>query len=377
MAGIYLHIPFCQRRCLYCDFYSTTRLDLRQRTVDALCRELEQRSDYLQGEAVTTLYLGGGTPSQLSVKQLGQLLECVAKVYGWGELEEVTMEANPDDLTEEYVRDLRTLPIGRISMGVQTFNDPTLRLLNRRHTAGQALEAIGRLRRVGFDNLSIDLIYGLPGETPERWERDLAQAVALGVEHLSAYSLTYEEGTPLHRLLLQRQVTEVSEELSLHFYMRLIEVLEAAGYEQYEISNFCLPGRHSRHNASYWADIPYLGRGPSAHSYDRSSRQWNVASLTRYLEASERGERLFERESLSADTRYNEFVMTRLRTRQGASLAQLEQLFGPERRDYCLRLAAPFVEQGLLQLTADGRLCLTRRGLFTSDAVMSELMYIE
>lgn len=377
MAGIYLHIPFCKRRCAYCDFYSTTREEWKQRTVDALCRELRSRAGYLGGAPVRTLYLGGGTPSQLTPGQLEQLLATVDAVYGLQGVEELTLEANPDDLTDDYVSALRQLPVNRVSMGVQTFDDETLRLLNRRHTARQALEAVERLRRAGFGNLSIDLIYGLPGETAERWERDLAQAVALGVEHLSAYSLTYEEGTPLHRLLMQHRVSEVDEDLSLHFYIRLMEVLGEAGYEHYEISNFCLPGRHSRHNASYWEGVPYLGCGPSAHSYNGRERQWNVASLSRYLEASEAGGRDFECEPLDNDTRYNEYVMTRLRTRRGASLLEVEQLFGRLRKEYLLRLAQPFLQQGWLEQSADGLLRFTREGLFTSDHVLSELMYVD
>lgn len=377
MAGIYLHIPFCRKRCAYCDFYSTTRDELRQRTVDALCCELRSRSSYLRGESVRTLYLGGGTPSQLSPQQLNQLFQTVDEVYGLEDIEELTLEANPDDLTQAYVSALRQLPVNRISMGVQTFDDDTLRLLNRRHTAQQALEAIDRLRNAGFDNLSIDLIYGLPGETAERWERDLAQAVALGVEHLSAYSLTYEEGTPLHRLLTQHRVSEVDEDDSLLFYTRLMEVMEEEGYEQYEISNFCRPGRHSRHNSSYWEGIPYLGCGPSAHSYNGVEREWNVASLTRYLEASEAGGRDYECEQLDINTRYNEYVMTRLRTRRGASLLEVERLFGLPRKEYLLRMAHPFLQQGLLEQTSEGFLRFRREGLFTSDAVMSELMYVE
>ena len=376
MAGIYLHIPFCKTRCVYCDFYSTTHKEQRTRYVHALCRELQMRREYLRGETIQTVYLGGGTPSQLTEDELKLIFDTLQQIYGLQETKEITLEANPDDLTEEYAAMLARLPVNRISMGIQTFDDSTLHLLNRRHTAAQAIEAVAHCRQAGFHNISIDLIYGLPGETEERWIHDLLQAIALDVEHLSAYHLTYEEGTRLYQLLQERQVEEVDEESSVRFYHLLTDTLRQAGYEHYEISNFCKPGMHSRHNTAYWQDIPYLGCGASAHSYDRSSREWNIASLVSYMDALEGGNRLYEREELTLPVRYNEYLMTGLRTRQGISLDHLRQAFGTYYLYYCLQMATPHIHNGKLEIS-DNRLKLTGNGIFTSDGILSDLMYVE
>lgn len=376
MAGIYIHIPFCKTRCIYCDFYSTTRSELKERYVRALCRELEMRREYLRGEPIETIYLGGGTPSQLNEGDFLRIFETIRTVYGMEHCCEITLEANPDDLTETYVAMLRRLPFNRISMGIQTFDDATLKLLNRRHNAAQAIEAVGRCRRAGFANISIDLIYGLPGETDERWKQDLQQAVALNVEHISAYHLTYEEGTRLYELLQARRIREVDEESSVRFFSTLMDTLTDAGYEHYEISNFCRPGMHSRHNTSYWKGIPYLGCGASAHSFDRRTREWNVASIDEYIRALEDGHRLYETEPRDPDTAYNECVMTSLRTRQGLSLEEVEKEYGTVLRQYCTDMAQPYLKDGKLEVR-DSRLRLTRDGIFVSDGIISDLMYIK
>lgn len=375
MAGIYLHIPFCKTRCIYCDFYSTTREDLCRRYVQALCRELHLRKNYLQGEAVKTVYLGGGTPSQLNEEDFDAIFQTLQEVYGLEQAEEITLEANPDDLTEEYVRMLRRFPFNRISIGIQTFDDKTLSLLRRRHNADQARQAVNRCREAGFDNLSIDLIYGLPGETERQWENDLQEALRLHPEHISAYHLTYEEGTPLHRLLKAHQVEEAEEDASLRFFARLNDTLRRAGYVHYEISNFCLPGRHARHNTSYWQGIPYLGCGPSAHSFDTRSREWNTASLEGYIEGMERNERPYETEMLDADTRYNEYLMTGMRTMWGISLEKVQANFGTERLAYLKRMALPHLRRGKMT-EQDNRLRLTEDGIFVSDDIISDLMYV-
>lgn len=376
MAGIYIHIPFCKTRCIYCDFYSTTRSELKERYVRALCRELQMRREYLRGEAVETVYFGGGTPSQLAEEDFRQIFQALQEVYGLEHCREITLEANPDDLTEAYTVMLRRLPFNRISMGIQTFDDAMLKLLNRRHNAVQAIEAVDRCRRAGFDNISIDLIYGLPDETDERWRRDLQQVVALGVEHISAYHLTYEEGTRLYQLLQAHSICEVDEDSSLRFFSTLIDTLTTAGYEHYEISNFCRPGRHSRHNTSYWQGIPYLGCGPSAHSFDRRTREWNVASLEKYMCAIEAGGREYETECLDDVTRYNEYVMTALRTKRGIAAEDLKRTFGTELWQYCRDMARPYIDSGKLRVE-DNRLCLTREGIFVSDGIISSLMYIK
>lgn len=376
MAGIYLHIPFCKTRCIYCDFYSTTRSEWVQPYVEALCTELHMRKDYLKGEPVRTLYFGGGTPSQLKQDHFEQIFHTLQEVYDLSLCEEVTIEANPDDLTEDYTAMLASLPFNRLSMGIQTFHEDTLRLLKRRHTAQQAIDAIAHCRAHGFQNISIDLIYGLPGETDQRWAEDLHQAIALKVEHISAYHLIYEEGTALDRLRKQHQVKEVDEDSSLRFFTLLMNQLREAGYEHYEISNFCRPGYHSRHNSSYWQGIPYLGCGPSAHSFNLESREWNVPSLSRYLQGIRQGQRNFEIEKLDLNTRYNEYVMTSLRTSQGISLSYLHQNFGTELAHYCQQLANPYLLQNKLKIENDA-LKLTPSGIFISDSIMSDLMMVD
>ncbi|MDL2305572.1 radical SAM family heme chaperone HemW [Bacteroides sp. OttesenSCG-928-D19] len=375
MAGIYIHVPFCKTRCVYCDFYSTTESHLVDRYIDALCRELEMRKEYLQGQPVETIYWGGGTPSQLSRRHFAQVFHCIDKVYGMEYCREITLEANPDDLTPEYLNDVSSLPFNRISIGIQTFDDVALKLLKRRHTAQQAMEAVRNSRLAGFENISIDLIYGLPGETPEKWAADLSKALELNVQHISAYHLIYEEGTPLYAMLKSRAVAEVNEEDSTMFFSTLINTLSQAGYEHYEISNFCLPGKQSIHNSSYWDGTLYLGCGPSAHSYNGSSREWNVSSLTAYMAGVENNRREAEREELDTDTRYNDLIITALRTRKGLDLALLEKEFGEVFLRECLVMAGTHIRNNALEV-CDGRLRLTAKGIFVSDGIMSDLLRV-
>ena len=372
MAGIYIHIPFCKSLCIYCGFYSTTGLELRQRYVDALCQEVACRPSC---ETVATIYLGGGTPSQLTISQLKQIFDTL---YIYNKVEkdaEITIECNPDDVTDEFAKGLTSLPVNRVSMGVQTFSDERLRFLHRRHTAAQAVEAVARLREVGIRNISIDLMYGFPGETLDDWHRDIEAAIALNVEHLSAYCLMIEEGTPLYQLRIKNiELREEfpSEELERQMYYTLIDRLNTAGYEHYEISNFAHLGYRSRHNSSYWNGIPYIGLGAAAHSYDVKTRSWNVSDIHQYIDSIENGLPSFEQEQIDDDTRYNDTITTALRTRNGLNLNMLSD----KHRCYCLHEAQRFIDGGLLQLSPDHHLCLTREGLFVSDMVMSELIMV-
>ena len=375
MAGIYIHIPFCKRRCIYCDFYSTTESEQQPTYVHALCQELNLRKDYLEGEEIETIYLGGGTPSQLSHEELEAIFLTIYNIYKVKEDAEITLEANPADLTPEYVSMLRTQPINRISMGIQTFQEETLKRLHRRHTAQQAIEAFRRCREAGFHNISIDLMYGLPGETLDTWKEDLRQAIALHPEHISAYHLIYEEGTVLWKLREEQQVEEADEDLSLTFFKTLIDELTRAGYQHYEISNFCLPELHSRHNSSYWTGKKYLGCGPSAHSFNGHSRQWNVASLRSYIEGIEQGQPDYEIEELDLHTRYNDYVITSIRTCWGMSLSHLRTTYGEELYRYCLRMAESHLRQGVLEIREDV-LRLTPSGIFISDGIMSDLLWV-
>ena len=375
MAGIYIHVPFCKTRCAYCDFFSTTLHDLKSRYVDALCQELAMRQNYLHDATIGTLYFGGGTPSQLSEDDFRRIFNKIEEVYDLDTCEEITLEANPDDLTDDYVKMLTTLPFNRISMGIQTFHEPTLQLIGRRHTAQEAIEAVRRCQQHGFSNISIDLIYGLPGETPEQWKEDLQKAFSLEVQHISAYHLTYERGTRLWQMLQNHEIAEVDEDTSVELFRILCQEMHKAGYEHYEISNFALPSFRSRHNSAYWHEVPYLGCGPGAHSFDGDSREWNVSSLQKYIDALEKGQRNYEQETLDKDTRYNEFIMTRLRTCEGFSLNDLQQRFGQAYHNYCQHLAAPFLKQGLL-LQDEDTLRLSREGIFVSDDIISDLMKV-
>lgn len=371
MAGIYVHIPFCKTRCVYCGFFSTTLHEWQDRYVDALLLEYEKRKGYLHGEDVETVYIGGGTPSQLSIENINRLLSALPKA------DEVTMECNPDDVSEELVTALRNNGVNRVSMGVQTFNQDRLRFLRRRHTASQAHEAVRLLREGGIRNISIDLMFGFPQQTLDEWEKDINEALTLGVEHISAYSLMYEEGTPLYAMLERGEIEETDEETCRSMYYTLIDMLIKNGYEHYEISNFSRTGYRSRHNSSYWRSVPYLGLGAAAHSYDRTSRQWNDSNVLIYInkvenanDAEKVAEICDEREWLDDVTTYNDVITTGLRTREGISLNQ------GRFSDYLIRNAEPMIKQGLLVRENDC-LHLSREGLYVSDNVMSELIYCE
>ena len=370
MQGLYIHIPFCKSRCIYCGFFSTTMLDLRQQYVDALCQEMKMRC---QGaENISTIYLGGGTPSQLTTDQLRQILH---RAYIYNKVEkdaEVTIEVNPDDVTERFANDLTQLPVNRISMGVQTFDDKRLRFLHRRQTAEQVTTAVDRLRAAGIKNISIDLMYGFPGETIADCEADIAKALSLQVEHISTYCLMIEEDTQLQQMLQQGNITETEEELERQMYETIINRLEDGGYEQYELSNFARPGFHSRHNSSYWDGTPYIGIGAAAHSYDIKSRSWNIADIKQYIQGMTNSQRIYEEERLDSDTRYNDAITVALRTSRGLDLKALS----PKHRTYCLENAQRYLDDGLLERTQDNRLRLTRRGLFVSDMIMSNLIYL-
>ena len=376
MAGLYLHIPFCKRRCIYCDFYSTTQSDKKGQYISALCKELRERKDYADNEIIETIYWGGGTPSQLAYEDFSKLFSTIAEVYNVSTDAEITLEANPDDLTEEYLESISKLPFNRLSMGIQTFDEERLKLLNRRHTATQAIEVFERCRRFGIHNISIDLIYGLPGESLQDWDYDLQQALALHPEHISAYHLIYEEGTPLWDMKQKHTVEEADEDLSLNLFKHLIHTLKSNGYEHYEISNFSLPGKNSRHNSSYWNGKKYIGCGPSAHSYDGVSRQWNISSLDRYIGGVNSGEKIYEVEELDLNTRYNDFVITTIRTSHGMSLLRLKTEFGKKLYDYCMRMVRPHVKQGTMQIVGD-TLKLTESGIFVSDNIMSDMMMVD
>lgn len=384
MAGLYIHIPFCKSRCIYCGFYSTTLLDLREEYVDAVCRELEMRCH--KDTEIHTIYFGGGTPSQLTSLQLKKLLDASYIYNKVSEDAEITIEVNPDDVSITFAEQLPQLGVNRVSMGIQTFNDERLHFLKRRHTATQAVEAVRRLRQAGIQNISIDLMYGFPGETLEEWQQDIDAALALDVEHISAYCLMMEEGTPLFELMHKgdgsrcaqdsaqenrphNALDSLDEETERQMYEVLIDKLTAAGYEHYEISNFARPGYRSRHNSSYWQDLPYIGLGAAAHSYDGRCRSWNVADIRQYIASIGRGELPAEQELINEVTHYNDLVTTALRTSDGLDLTVLPEKY----RRYCLKEARRFLDDGLLRMDRN-RLTLTRKGIFVSDYIMASLV---
>lgn len=374
MAGLYVHIPFCKSRCIYCSFFSTTGLTplLQEQYVGALCKELSLRGDYLNGAPVNTLYIGGGTPSLLSPHSIGKIAE------NFHDLVEFTVECNPDDITPSFASGLVEMGVNRVSMGVQTFSDSRLSFLRRRHSASQIPQAIEHLRQAGIDNISIDLIFGFPDQTLQEWEDDISKALSLRVQHLSAYSLSYEQGTALYNMLSREDVREISDDESLAMYDTLIDRLTGAGYEHYEISNFALPGKRARHNAAYWDGTPYLGIGAGAHSYTHyptPSRQWNVSNVAEYIDSIKRGIIPCDKEQLDEDTQYNDIITTALRTSTGICTDALDE----PHRTYLLSQATKHIRRGTLCTeTIDGRqfLHLTRKGLFISDDVMSDLIKI-
>lgn len=374
MAGIYIHIPFCKSRCIYCGFYSTTLLDLRKKYINAVCREMELRKNYIR-EPFSTIYLGGGTPSLLDEAELTKLFLYINNVYDVDRNAEITMECNPDDITPKFTNMLSHLPINRVSMGAQTFADSRLRLLHRRHNSDEVKHAVKLLREAGIKNISIDLMFGFPDESLSQWKEDISAALALNVEHISAYSLMYEEDTPLWKMLDTGKVKEIDEELSLTMFKELVCQLTDAGYEHYEISNFARPGYRSRHNSSYWHQVPYIGLGAAAHSFDLNSRQWNAADLKLYIEEINNGIIPMEREELDNDTTFNDIITTALRTSDGIDLNTMETRLGKRYRNTLISAAGKHLEQGLLEIRHD-RLRLTAEGIFISDMVMSDLMIV-
>lgn len=379
MAGLYVHIPFCATRCSYCGFYSTTKLDLQDRYVDSLCREIALRKEYLSSYStdskaantiIRTIYIGGGTPSQLSRYSLEKLFHAI-DTYLECSPEEVTMEVNPDDVTNDLAETISALHINRVSMGAQTFDDNRLKFLNRRHKSFQVERAIDILHEHGVGNISIDLMFGFPGQTCDSWKEDVRRAISLDIQHISAYSLMYEEGTKLYRMLKENMIKEIDEEVSLNMYNELINILCGAGYEHYEISNFAKKGYRALHNSSYWRDIPYLGIGAAAHSYNIKSRQWNVSDINKYIESISHDTVPFTFESIDADTHYNDIVTTELRTSEGIDLSRLADKYV----QYIVKQAARHVTDKTVDIN-DGHLKLTREGLYISDMIMSDLMKV-
>ncbi len=373
MAGLYLHIPYCKKLCSYCDFYHILYEGDKSDYISALCTELEARRDYLGNEKISTIYIGGGTPSLLSVKQLELILGQIHNQYSIEENCEITIEMNPDDITPDYLAGIKKININRISLGIQSWRDADLKLLNRRHNSAQAENALRETFKAGFENITIDLIYGIPGMSINEWSSNLDFSFSFDIKHLSAYHLTFEKGTVFWKMLEKGSIKEIEEDESTSFFNILIEKSENAGFIHYEISNFGKPGFFSKHNSNYWKQVNYLGIGPSAHSFNGYSRQWNISDVKAYIKSINSGKPFFEKEELDNRTRFNEYIMTSLRTMWGIDLDYVEKLFEKEGYDYVVNLSGKFKDYGLMK--KEGKyLILTNQGKLISDNIIAEFM---
>jgi oxygen-independent coproporphyrinogen-3 oxidase len=373
MAGIYIHIPFCKKLCFYCDFYHLITPENNSVFLTSLIKELVLRKDYLGNQPVTTIYLGGGTPSVYAVKDIGRILEEIHKHYNVEQGCETTIELNPDDVNRDYLAGLKMLGINRLSLGIQSWKDSDLKMLNRRHDSAQAASALKDALDAGFENVTMDLIYGIPGMSISDWEANLDLTFSFDIKHLSAYHLTIEKGTVFGKMKEKGLLSEIEEDESAAQFNRLIEKAESAGFIHYEISNFSKPGFMSVHNSNYWKQVPYLGLGPSAHSFNGYSRQWNISDLNGYIKALNTGNIFFESEELDSNARFNEYIMTSLRTMWGIDLDLIEKNFDKEGYDYVVNLSSRFKGYGLMK-QENKNLVLTNQGKMISDNIISEFM---
>ena len=373
MSGIYIHIPFCKQACHYCDFHFSTSLKKRDAMVAAICKELLLRK-YELSTTINTIYFGGGTPSLLTQSEIDQIIETVYAHFNVSDTPEITLEANPDDLTEAALASLHTSKISRLSIGVQSFFEEDLKLMNRAHNADEALYCIEKAKQY-FKNISIDLIYGIPGMTQARWVENIEKALALRIPHLSCYALTVEPKTALENFIKKGIVPPVEDTVAQEHHSILLEKTEDAGYHNYEFSNFCIPGWESKNNTAYWQGNSYLGIGPSAHSYDGDTRSWNISNNAKYLKDISADILPLEREILSKKDKYNEYVMTRLRTANGISLQEIETLFGQSYLSYLKLHIQQHVHQHLL-FEDDGCIKVTKKGKFLSDGIASDLFML-
>lgn len=376
MAGIYIHVPFCVSRCGYCDFYKTTNFEDKGRYVNMLLKEIDLRVDYLSGELIETIYFGGGTPSVLALSQFKAIFLSLNSKFVISKSVEITVECNPDDVTYEFLLGLLNLGVNRLSIGIQSFDDNVLRFMQRRHNGVQALDAIGIARKVGFENISIDLIYGLPNLLISDWQRNLEIALSLNVEHISAYHLTYEKNTVFDKLLKKGLIKEVDEDSSVQQFNMLLELLNVNGYEQYEVSNFCKNNKYSDHNSNYWLGVNYLGLGPSAHSYNGNTRSWNISDLNKYIKSINQDILPLEKEQLSDSDKYNELIMVGLRTKWGVNLDTIKRVSSPTLLAHFEKLMNKHIHNGNIFIEKN-RLFLTPDKKMISDNIISDLFYVE
>ena len=369
MAGIYIHIPFCRQACHYCNFHFTTSLLHKNELVAALLKEIELRKEYFGQETVNTIYFGGGTPSLLEMEDVRSQIDMIKSIHTVAENAEITIETNPDDITEEKLKDWKEIGINRLSIGVQSFFEEDLLWMNRAHNARQAVSSL-QLAIREFDNITIDLIYGLPLLTDEQWKHNVETALSFHIPHLSCYALTVEPRTPLQKMISLGKAKDVDPDIQSKQFLLLMQWMEDAGYEHYEISNFAKPGFRSRHNSSYWQGNKYLGIGPSAHSFDGSSRQWNVSNNTIYIQSISNGLVPFEKEELTPVQKLNEYIMTSLRTSEGSNIDKVEN----GARNALMKKAGKYIERGLMK-KENNFLVLTKDGKLLADGIAADLFF--
>ena len=375
MAGIYIHIPFCKKRCIYCDFYSSTDNRLVDKYIDALCIEIESRLHEIDKNNITTIYIGGGTPSQLSATQLGEIINFIKSKIDFSLIEEFTIEVNPDDVTYDYIKECITFGINRVSMGIQSFVDEELKIINRRHDSSQAIKAIETIKSAGISNISIDLIYGLPLQTIESWIYSARKAIEMNVPHISCYNLSYEEGTTLYKMRDMGEIKECDEDTCIEMYDILVKMLADADFEHYEISNFAKRGYYSRHNSNYWNLTPYLGLGAAAHSFDGAIRRYNPSSIQKYTSNKSESGIAYEEEQETLYEQFNEYIMINLRTMWGVNTQKVKTIFGEELRNHLIKYSRRFIESGDLK-EKENTIVLSEKGIMLSDYIIRTLMFV-
>lgn len=375
MAGIYVHVPFCKQACHYCNFHFSTSLNLKNGFLRALLKEIELRKDYIGNEEVKTVYFGGGTPSLLLSDDLKLIMNALYSAFRINPDAEVTFESNPDDINPASLQTWKESGVNRLSIGIQSFFKADLEWMNRAHNEVQAKDCILMAHDAGFHNISIDLIYGTPTLPDDNWMTNMQNAISLNIPHLSCYALTVETGTALSTFIRKNQMADVNTEDQARQFLMMTDVLGGNGYEHYEISNFALPGRRSQHNSSYWSGAKYIGLGPSAHSFNGTSRQWNVANNALYIKALDDNKVPFEQETLSNSQRFNEYIMTSLRTIEGTDISKTREVFGVRATDDLIKHSEKFIECGWMQEQSN-RLVLTREGKLFADGIASELFEI-
>ena len=372
MAGIYIHIPFCRQACHYCDFHFSTSLQSKNNFLKALRKEIALQKDYPGTKNISTIYLGGGTPSVLSQKEILELFDGLSKYFSIDEDAEITLEANPDDLSKEKLKELVQTPVNRLSIGIQSFRDEDLKFLNRIHSSKEAIESVKNAMRAGFQNITIDLIYGIQTLTNEQWKSNMEKAIALDVQHISCYSLTVEPKTALHSFIQKGKIQNIDSEKSAEQFEILMNEMAKYKFIHYEISNFCKEDCYSKHNSNYWRGEKYLGLGPSAHSYDGNSRQWNVKSNSAYIASLNKNILLFEKEQLTKSQKYNEYILTSLRTMWGADMDFIKKSFSENVFSHLEKEIKPFLNQEMLLKNKD-KIFLTRKGKLFADKIASGL----